>query len=491
MRTVCIHPTDTVAVCPVDGFRGETDETTGIVLTEDIPAGHKMALKDIQRGEVIRKYGFPIGRATQNIPMGARVHTHNLETGLDGILSYTYDRHISPLPAEAPAPFLGYLRGDGRVGVRNEIWIIPTVGCVNGIAKRLATECGSLTGGNLENIVALCHPLGCSQCGKDLTHTQKLLSSLVRHPNAGGVLVLGLGCEVNRLEDFRRFVGDADTQRVRFLNCQEAEDEVAEGKRIIEELAHILKTDKRTPQPLSKLTVGLKCGGSDGFSGITANPVVGRFSDRLIAMGGSTVLTEVPEMFGAETLLMNRCASEEVFQKNVGLINDFKAYFMRYGEKIYDNPSPGNKAGGITTLEEKSLGCTQKGGTAPVCDVLSYGERVCVNGLNLLSAPGNDLVAATACAAAGAQVVLFTTGRGTPFACPVPTVKIATNPTLAAHKANWIDFSAAGVLEGVSISVLGDRLMDYVIRLINGEIRTKSEESGYAEIAIFKDGVTE
>ena len=491
MRAIHIYKTDNVAVCLENGQKGDVIDSLNVILTEPIPAGHKVALQDIAQDAQIIKYGYPIGTATCSIAKGAWVHTHNVKTNLDDLLEYSYNPGSEPLAPTEPRTFLGYLRADGRVGVRNEIWVIPTVGCVNGVAKHLVRNCEHLVGGSLEKITAFCHPLGCSQCGQDLKNTQMLLSGIVKNPNAGGVLVLGLGCEVNHLDAFKTVLGDVDDSRIRFLNCQSVEDEIAEGSRIIEELAELVKQDKRTEQPVGKLIVGLKCGGSDGFSGITANPVVGNFSDRLIAMGGSTILTEVPEMFGAETILMNRCTTEENFRKTVRLINDFKSYFKKYGETIYDNPSPGNKAGGITTLEDKSLGCTQKGGTAPVCGVLAYGEQVKEQGLNLLSAPGNDLVASTACAAAGAQIVLFTTGRGTPFACPVPTVKIATNPTLAAKKSNWIDFSAAPAAAGTPIAELGSDLMEYVLCLASGRSFTKSEINDYQEIAIFKDGVTE
>lgn len=491
MRAIHIYKTDNVAVCLENARCGDNLAFLGVTVAESIPAGHKVALRDIAQGEQIIKYGYPIGTATCAISKGAWVHTHNVKTNLNDLLEYSYTPGGVPLAHTEPRTFMGYLRADGRVGVRNEIWIVPTVGCVNGIAKHLVRNTQHLAGGSVEKITAFCHPFGCSQCGQDLKNTQLLLSGIIRNPNAGAVLVLGLGCEVNHLAAFKSVLGDVDENRIRFLNCQTVEDEIAEGSKIIEELAEIVKQDKRTEQPASKLVVGLKCGGSDGFSGITANPVVGNFSDRLISMGGSTILTEVPEMFGAETILMNRCTTEDNFKKTVDLINNFKSYFKKYGETIYDNPSPGNKAGGITTLEEKSLGCIQKCGTAPVRDVLAYGELVKERGLNLLSAPGNDLVASTACAAAGAQVVLFTTGRGTPFACPIPTVKIATNPTLAEKKANWIDFSAAPAAAGTSIKDIGNDLMEYVLSLSSGKTFTKSERNDYQEIAIFKDGVTE
>ena len=440
--------------------------------------GHKYALYDIKKGENIIKYGNPIGHATEDIKKGEHVHTHNVKTNLSGNLEYEYDHKMFDIPySNEERTFMGYVRENGDVGIRNEIWIVNTVGCVNKVAERIAAKTGAYH---------FPHPFGCSQLGDDQSITQKILRGMVNHPNAAGVLVLGLGCENNNIDLFRSILGDVDERRVRFLVAQEHEDEVAEGIRLVEELKEYAKTFKRTPVPVSKLRVGLKCGGSDGYSGITANPLVGRFSDKLIAQGGSCLLTEVPEMFGAEHLLMQRCESREVFDKTVSLINNFKDYYTRHNQVIYENPSPGNKKGGITTLEEKSLGCVQKGGLSPVVDVLDYGDTVRRRGLSLLNGPGNDIVAITNLMAAGAHVILFTTGRGTPVGSAVPTVKIATNHSLAERKAGWIDFDASPTLDGNSLE---DELFDYVIRVAEGE-ETKNEIHGYKEISIFKDGVT-
>ena len=439
--------------------------------------GHKYALKDIAAGENIIKYGNPIGHATQEIHKGDHVHSHNVKTNLSGNLEYTYEPAESHVPEiHSGRTFMGYVRPNGDVGIRNEVWIINTVGCVNKIAKRLA----ELTGAH-----AFEHPFGCSQLGGDHRVTQLILRGLVNHPNAAGVLVLGLGCENNNINEFKKILGEYDLTRVRFLNCQDVEDEIEEGVRIIKELQAYADTFKRQPIPISQLKLGLKCGGSDGLSGITANPLVGRLSDRLIAEGGSCVLTEVPEMFGAEHLLMQRCQSRELFDKTVRMINDFKDYFTRHDQVIYENPSPGNKEGGITTLEEKSLGCIQKGGLGPVVDVLDYGDVLTKNGLSLLNGPGNDIVAITNLTAVGCHMILFTTGRGTPLGAPVPTIKIATNETLAAKKQNWIDFDASPVLEGQPLT---EKLLDYVIAVADGE-ETKNEQYGYREISIFKDGI--
>ncbi len=440
--------------------------------------GHKYAIRDIRAGEAVIKYGYPIGRATADIPAGAHVHSHNLATALAGEIAYAYEpRFVMPAPVDTDTTFMGYRRDNGDVGIRNDVWIVNTVGCVNEIARRLANQTG-----------ALCfeHPFGCSQLGDDQCVTQYILRGLVNHPNAGGVLVLGLGCENNNIDEFKKVLGAYDPRRVKFLNCQDAQDELAEGERLIRELQAYADTFVREPIPLSALRIGLKCGGSDGLSGITANPLVGRLTDRVVAMGGACVLTEVPEMFGAEHLLMERCVSRELFDKTVDMIDRFKAYFIRHNQPIYENPSPGNKAGGITTLEEKSLGCVQKGGTAPVVDVLGYGDTVTKSGLSLLDGPGNDIVAITNLTAAGAHVILFTTGRGTPIGAPVPTVKIATNHPLAQQKANWIDFDAAGVLDGQDLT---DELLAYILSVASGE-QTNNEKNGYREISIFKDGVT-
>lgn len=440
--------------------------------------GHKYALRDIAKGEDIIKYGNPIGHATADIKAGEHVHTHNVATNLSGTLSYTYDDAVVEFPtADTGRTFMGYVRENGDVGIRNEIWIINTVGCVNKIAERLAALTGAY---------AFVHPFGCSQLGDDQALTQKILRGLVNHPNAAGVLVLGLGCENNNIPLFKEVLGEYNPNRVRFLNCQDEEDEIAAGVAIIEQLKAYAAQFKPVELPVSRLRVGLKCGGSDGYSGISANPLVGRFSDKLIAMGGSCVLTEVPEMFGAEHLLMQRCINREIFEKTVALINDFKDYYTRHNQVVYENPSPGNKKGGITTLEEKSLGCVQKGGSAPVVDVLDYGDILSKNGLSLLNGPGNDIVAITNLTAAGAHMILFTTGRGTPLGGPVPTVKVATNHDLATRKKEWIDFDSSPVLEGVD---LDEEFLSYVLEVASGK-QTKNEINGYREISIFKDGVT-
>lgn len=486
-KSICIHPLDNVAVALTDLHAGET--VAGITLREDVPAGHKVALAPLHPGDKVIKYGCPIGHATVEVAPGSWLHTHNVRTDLSDTLTYTYTPTHPHLEKHAPDTFPGFPREDGRAGVRNEIWIIPTVGCVNDIASALARRAQKFLHGSVEDVIAFRHPYGCSQMGDDQENTRRLLADLIRHPNAGGVLVLGLGCENSGVDALRPYLGEEPLPRVRTLVCQEVEDELAAGEALLRELIDQAAPWERVPVSTEKLVIGLKCGGSDGFSGITANPTIGAFSDRLIARGGTTILTEVPEMFGAETLLMDRCESEAVFRQTVSLINDFKHYFTANHQTVYENPSPGNKKGGITTLEDKSLGCTQKSGSAPVVDVLPYAHRVERPGLNLLSAPGNDLVAATALAAAGAQIVLFSTGRGTPFACPVPTVKIASNPILAQRKRNWIDFSAAPALEGVSIEQLGEALYRKVLAVASGE-PVKSEEAGFHDLAIFKQGVT-
>ena len=440
--------------------------------------GHKYALRDIKAGEDIIKYGNPIGHATCDIKAGEHVHTHNVKTNLSGNLEYTYEPKFYDTTAEpTDRTFMGYVRENGDVGIRNEIWIVNTVGCVNKISQRLA----ELTGARY-----FPHPFGCSQLGDDQTITQKILRGMVNHPNAAGVLVLGLGCENNNIDVFKKVLGDYNSDRVKFLNTQDADDDIEAGVALINELKEYAARFERVPVPVSKLRIGLKCGGSDGYSGITANPLVGRLSDKVISHGGSCVLTEVPEMFGAEHLLMQRCESREIFDKTVKLINDFKDYYTRHNQVIYENPSPGNKKGGITTLEEKSLGCVQKGGLSKVVDVLDYGDVLTKNGLSLLNGPGNDIVAITNLMAAGVHIILFTTGRGTPVGAPVPTVKIATNHSLATRKANWIDFDASPTLEGKPLT---DELFEYVVSVAEGR-ETQNEINNYREISIFKDGVT-
>ena len=487
-----IHPDDNVAVALRNVPAGTPSGIEGYDVTafEEIPAGHKMALTDIPEGVNVVKYGFPIGHAKAEIKAGEHVHTHNVRSNLAGLKEYAYHPAACSDRTEAPASFMGYVRSDGSVGIRNEVWIVPTVGCVNGIAEAIEANAQAVMPEGVERVCAYTHPYGCSQLGGDHLMTQKALCGLIRHPNAAGVLVLGLGCENNQIDDLKQVLGGYDPARVRFLVCQQVADEIAEGTAIVKELMEAAAKCRREPVPASKLIVGLKCGGSDGFSGITANPLLGSFAEKLSAQGGAVMLTEVPEMFGAETMLMDRAETEEVFEKTVALINDFKEYFMRYGEKINENPSPGNKAGGITTLEDKSLGCVQKGGRITVRDVLRYGDRLKVPGLSLLQAPGNDLVAATALAISGAQLILFTTGRGTPFGCPIPTVKVSTQSDIAERKKNWIDFNAGKLLEGTTMNELTEELFTYVLKVASGEAHPASEALSKKNLAIFKDGVT-
>ena len=491
MKLIRIHPNDNVAVALADIRAGETLALDGLRVTaaEDVARGHKLALSAIPAGEPVVKYGNPIGLAKADIAPGSWVHVHNVRTGLSESADYVYARKTCPLPEVAPRTFMGYKRPDGRAAVRNELWIIPTVGCVNSVAAALVRDNQALVQGSIDGLYTFAHPYGCSQMGGDHAQTRKLLAALCRHPNAGGVLVLSLGCENLTQEQFRAELGDYDPRRVKFLVCQQVGDEYEAGAKLLKELADYAGQFEREPIPASELIVGMKCGGSDGLSGITANPTVGRFSDRLVALGGSTVLTEVPEMFGAENILFSRCESEAVFDKAVRMVNGFKDYFVSHGQVVYENPSPGNKAGGITTLEDKSCGCVQKGGSAPVVDVLEYAEPVTKKGLNLLSGPGNDLVSATDLTAAGAHLILFTTGRGTPFGAPAPTVKISTNTALYEKKGGWIDFNAGTVAEGESLDAAGERLLDFVLAIASGK-KTRTEERGAREIAIFKDGVT-
>ena len=485
-----INDQDNVAVALVPLKKGFT-LNDGAVLVEDIDLGHKIALCDIKKGDPIIKYDTLIGYATADIARGEHVHNHNIKTSLGANEDYTYEPVDYTDAKGEEGTFEGYLRKDGKAGVRNEIWIIPTVGCVNSIVKKMEALAKEYVSGSLEDVIAFNHPYGCSQMGDDQENTRQILADLIKNPNAGGVLVVGLGCENSNIEEVKKHLGDYDEEKVRFMICQEHEDEVEYGMSLIKELADYVKGFKRETLSTDKLVIGLKCGGSDGLSGISANPTVGRFSDILIAKGGTTILTEVPEMFGAEQRLMNRAINEEVFDKTVSLINNFKDYFRKNDQTIYENPSPGNKKGGISTLEDKSNGCVQKSGKSRVIDVLEYGEIANQKGLNLLSAPGNDLVASTALAAAGAQIILFTTGRGTPFACPVPTIKISSNSTLYNKKKNWIDFNAGELVddEDMDLDKIGHKLYDLVIETASGKL-VKAEEEGYHDLAIFKQGVT-
>ena len=486
-----IHPSDNVCVALRDLKAGTEyiidDKKT--VLLSDIPMGHKFSVNHIGKGDSIIKYGYPIGTATAEILPGEHVHIHNIKTLLCGIQDYEYHPTDIPPTENRPKSFMGYKRLNGKVGIRNELWIVPTVGCVNDVVKQLEKDGQQFIGKGIDHVYAFPHPYGCSQMGDDQENTRKILADLVMHPNAGGVLLVGLGCENSGIDEILKYMTGYDRNRVRMMICQHVSDEHSEGLKLLRELADNMRGDHRTVCSSSQLVVGLKCGGSDGLSGITANPVIGHFSDELCSAGGAAILTEVPEMFGAETILMNRCENAEVFRKTVNLINSFKQYFESHHQTIYENPSPGNKQGGISTLEDKALGCTQKSGFSKVRDVLAYGEQITKNGLNLLYAPGNDLVASTALAASGAQIVLFSTGRGTPFACPVPTLKIATNTPLATVKSGWIDFNAGDILNGKTINELGTDLMEKVLRIASGEY-VFSEKRGFHDLAILKTGVT-
>jgi altronate hydrolase len=486
-RVIQIHPSDNVAVA--------------VGANAKVPAGHKIALRPIKAGSPVVKYGFVIGSAARDIAAGEWVHSDNLQTNLSGELKYEYRGSSNSQEAidDAVPTFMGYRRKNGAVGTRNEIWIVNTVGCVNHAAERIAklaadrfaANAGARFAGRIDGVHSFSHPYGCSQLGDDLKNTQRVLAGMLRHPNAGGVLVLGLGCENNQMQSLLEQAGDIDRDRLRFFNTQEVLDEVETGLDAVEELVAAMEADQREACLVSALTLGMKCGGSDGFSGISANPLVGRISDRLTAMGGKVILTEVPEMFGAEQVLMERAANEDVFQKIVAMINGFKEYFTSHNQPIYENPSPGNKQGGLTTLEEKSLGAIQKGGSAIVTDVLHYGQRATQPGLSLLESPGNDGVSSTAMIASGATVLLFTTGRGTPLGFPVPTVKISSNSEIAERKPHWIDFDAGALLDGsADMDTLTDKLFNYILDVASGRALTNNEQHGYREIAIWKEGVT-
>jgi len=489
-----IHSRDNVAVAlrdlPANTQVGINQQV--ITLQQEVGRGHKFALQPLATNALVIKYGLPIAHATQPIAAGEIIHSSNARTNLSDVDEYDYQPDFLDLPPQAGDRDVQiYRRASGEVGIRNELWILPTVGCVNGIARQILTRFMKETNDaeGIDGVHLFSHPFGCSQLGQDHENTRTMLQNMVRHPNAGAVLVIGLGCENNQVDVFRETLGGFDSDRVQFMECQKQDDEVEAGLERLHELYRAMRADQRQPGKLSELKFGLECGGSDGFSGITANPMLGCFSDQIIANGGTTVLTEVPEMFGAERILMSRCRDEATFEKTVAMINDFKRYFIDHQQPIYENPSPGNKAGGITTLEEKSLGCTQKAGQSQVVDVLKYGERLHMPGLNLLSAPGNDAVATSALAGAGCHMVLFTTGRGTPYGGFVPTVKIATNTQLAEKKPHWIDFNAGRLLEGMSMAEMLEDFVDMIVAIANGQ-PARNETNDFRELAIFKSGVT-
>jgi altronate hydrolase len=492
-RLFLLQPADDVAVAIAPIARGEEVPVAGLALraAEDIPAGHKVALRTIAQGDVVRKFGWPIGVARTPIAAGAWVHSHNLRTRLEGLADFEYRGGPRPSQPEVRAgrTFLGYRRRDGRVGTRNEIWILCTVGCVSRTAQRIAELAAARHAGEVDGVYAFTHPFGCSQLGDDLARTRDLIAALARHPNAGGVVLVGLGCESNRLDRLLDSLDAPERERVRAFSAQGVADEVAAGLAAVAELVVHAARDRRTECALSDLRLGLKCGGSDGLSGITANPLVGRIADRLVDAGGTAILTEVPEMFGAEQLLLDRAVDRAVFERMTAIFDDFRRYFLALGQPIHENPSPGNIAGGITTLEEKSLGAVQKGGGAAVTSALRYAEPVSLPGVAILEAPGNDAVSSTALVAAGATVLLFTTGRGTPLGFPVPTLKISSNTDLASRKPGWIDFDAGVVLAGESAERAADRLLDLVLETASGR-QARNEANGEREIAIWKQGVT-
>ncbi len=493
MKTIQINPADNVIVALEPLATGTVVSVPGageVTATEDIPQGHKMAVRAIAAGDNVIKYGLPIGHATCDVQAGSWLHTHNVKTNLSGEVDYEYHPSHPVLRAIEPKTFQGFRRADGRAATRNELWIIPTVGCVNEVARAMCEQAQDLVGDSLEGVYYFPHPFGCSQTGADHAQTRKLLVALSRHANAAGVLFLSLGCENCTHDQVLEELGNYDAQRVRFLTCQDVEDELVEGHKILSELATHAKTFKRETISASELVIGLKCGGSDGLSGITANPVIGRVSDIAVAAGGTSVLTEVPEMFGAESILLDRCEGRDVFDAAADMLNGFKDYFISHGEVVYENPSPGNKDGGITTLEDKSCGCVQKGGNAPIVDVLGYGDTVRKPGLQMLCGPGNDMVSTTALTAAGCHVILFSTGRGTPFGAPAPTLKVFTNERLCQHKANWMDFNAGVVATGErTIDEAAEDLWDLVLETASGK-QTSAERRGCHEISIWKDGVT-
>jgi len=492
-KYIKINPADNVVVAIEDLVEGDLLVVDGvaIVVKNEIPTGHKVAIVPFAENENIIKYGYAIGHATVNISVGEHIHTHNIKTNLHDNLEYAYHPvHPKLNIPKSDIKVNVYQRSDGNFGIRNELWIVPTVGCVNGQAQMIVSRIKSeLDVSHIDDIRVYTHNYGCSQLGDDHENTKQALAALTKHPNAGGIFVMSLGCENNQQSEFRVAMGNFDEDRVKFVISQQVSDEIETGFEMMKELVEKMRTDKRVEMPVSVLKIGLKCGGSDGFSGITANPLLGQFSDWLIAQGGTTILTEVPEMFGAETILMNRCVTEDVFHDSVDLINNFKDYFRKSEQPIYENPSPGNKAGGISTLEDKSLGCTQKGGNSEVVDVLDYTEAVTKNGLNLLNAPGNDLVASTALGLSGCQLVLFTTGRGTPFGSFVPTMKISTNSKLFNFKTGWIDFNAGTLLEGETMENVLEQFINFIVETCNGK-KLKHEKTGFKEIAIFKTGVT-
>ncbi|GGZ97591.1 altronate hydrolase [Arenicella chitinivorans] len=486
MSALQVHANDNVGVALTD--LDAATQVLGVTLRHAIPKGHKFALRAIARNEAVTKYGHPIGIATQAVAVGEHVHSHNLTTGLRSGDQYHYAPLAAPELARDPNnTFEGYLRANGQAGTRNEIWVLNTVGCVNATAARVARACEASA--SVEGIHAFSHPFGCSQLGDDLDYTRKIISALAAHPNAGGVVIIGLGCENNQLSRLLEDIDPIFHERIRSFTAQEVEDEEASGMRSIHDLMEIMSQDKRTTLPASKLALGMKCGGSDAFSGLTANPLVGLMTDRVTALDGRAILTEVPEMFGAEQLLMNRAENAEVYAQTVELINQFKDYFTAHNQPVSENPSPGNIAGGITTLEEKSLGAIQKGGSAVVRDVIDYGERATQSGLTLLQAPGNDAVSSTALTAAGANLILFTTGRGTPLGFPVPTIKIASNSGLAERKPRWIDFNAGAILDGTPLPDVADQLWQTILDIASGKPAC-NERNDYREIAIWKTGVT-
>ncbi|MDE3177307.1 MAG: altronate dehydratase [Pseudomonadota bacterium] len=475
----------------------------GVSATERVPRGHKMAAVRIAKDEPIRKFGQIIGFAGRDIAPGEWVHEHNCVLH-DFQRDYRFGQDARPvdiLPVEAQATFEGYRRANGKTGARNYLGILTSVNCSATVARLIAREAekrGMLDDyPNIDGIIPLVHGTGCGMAakGEGFEALKRTQWGYAGNPNMGGVIMVGLGCEVFQIGRMKEEYGIVENELFHSMTIQATggtRKTVEAGLERIKEMLPILARAKRETRPASELMLALQCGGSDGYSGITANPALGAAADILVKHGGTAILSETPEIYGAEHLLTARAASREIGDKLVDLIHWWEDYTARNGGEMNNNPSPGNKAGGLTTILEKSLGAAAKGGTTPLNGVYRYAEPVTAKGFVYMDTPGYDPVAATGQVAGGANVLAFTTGRGSAYGCkPTPSIKLATNNETYRRMTEDMDINCGDVLDGVSIEAKGQEIFDRVLRVASGE-RSKSEELGYgeAEFAPWQIGAT-
>jgi len=494
--TIRLHPDDNVVIARADLLAGAALPAEGIAARQRVPSGHKVATRPIASGEPIRRYGQIIGFASADIAPGAHVHTHNCEIR-DFQRDYAHGTLATPTQyANQPATFQGYVRADGRVATRNYIGVLTSVNCSATVARYMAEVFRAnpfQDGGplaeypNVDGVVALTHKTGCGMAGEGegMDLLRRVIAGYARHPNFAAVLVVGLGCEANQIGGLMRAEKLAEGPKLHTMTIQEtggAAKTVREGVARIKELLPDVNRAQREAVPASHISIGLQCGGSDGYSGISANPALGAASDLLVRHGGTVILSESPETYGAEHLLTRRAVSREVGEKLVKVMKWWEAYTAKHGGTMDNNPSPGNKAGGITTILEKSLGAAAKAGSTNLVDVVGYAEPVTAKGFVFMDTPGYDPVSATGQVAGGANLICFTTGRGSVYGCkPAPSIKLATNTALYKRMTDDMDINCGTIIDGSeTVQQCGERILDLILRTASGE-KTKSEALGFGD----------